>query len=63
VTQDRPSFLNIRVADIRAVYEEWSAKGAGLAEPSLPGSAADPAARRMPASAEPAEREGKLGVT
>ena len=29
------SFLNIRVADIRAVYEEWSAKGAEFFTPPI----------------------------
>ena len=29
------SFLNIRVADIRAVYEEWSAKGAEFLTPPI----------------------------
>jgi len=36
-TPDNPnrvsSFLNIRVADIRAVYEEWSARGAEFLTP------------------------------
>jgi hypothetical protein len=41
VTLDVPSgntvssFLNIRVADIRAVYEEWSAKGAEFLTPPI----------------------------
>ena len=29
------SFLNIRVADIRAVYEAWSAKGAEFLTPPI----------------------------
>ena len=34
---DRTSaFLNIRVADIRAVYEEWSARGAEFLTPPQP---------------------------
>ncbi|NED92489.1 VOC family protein, partial [Streptomyces sp. SID11233] len=28
-------FLNIRVADIQAVYEEWSAKGATFVTPPI----------------------------
>jgi len=30
------SFLNIRVADIEAVYKEWSARGAEFLTPPLP---------------------------
>jgi catechol 2,3-dioxygenase-like lactoylglutathione lyase family enzyme len=30
------SFLNIRVADIEAVYEEWSARGAEFLTPPIP---------------------------
>jgi catechol 2,3-dioxygenase-like lactoylglutathione lyase family enzyme len=35
--QDRvSSFLNIRVADIEAVYKEWSARGAEFLTPPIP---------------------------
>ena len=61
------SFLNIRVADIQAVYDEWSARGARV--PDAPEAARDrdpllhPRPRRLPDRGGPDDAAPRLAPT